>query len=337
MAISAGVGPHFAWLNVNGATFPVLEGHASITATKKTGTFSAEIALGLPGVESTLGPSLGDNTASIMVSTRGQQASLITGEIDEVDFDYIKGTVSVTGRDASAKLHAQKSSEKWANKQPGDIIQDIAGRVGLSPQIDPLAIKAGRIIQIDWTKLTDGISYGSVVHKLAEFMGAHWYVQGSNLVVKTNGSTSAPYVINYSPGPPKVSDAISLRIRRNVQAGKPIKVDVKSWHSRKKHNFVGTTMIGGNGSTQNYVYHVPSLTQDHADQHSKAKAKDHARHEIEVTVECVGDPSIVVSQPLQLNGTAFAQSFDIDSIEHRFGMSGHVMVINAKSAAHGRS
>lgn len=336
MAISSGVGPHSAWVNVNGSSFPVFDGSVDLAATKKSATFCAKIALGLPGVEAALA-NLGDNTTTITVMTRGQQATLVTGETDDVDFDYIGGVVSLTGRDAAAKLHTMKSSEKWANKQPGDIIQDIAGRVGLSPQIDALAIKAGRIIQIDFTKLTDGISYGSVVHKLAEFMGAHWYVSGSKLMVKINGSTGAPYVLNYSAGPPKVADVLSLHVRRNVQAGKSIKTTVKSWHSRKKTAYVGTSTIGGNGSTQEYIYHVPSLTQDHADQHAKAKAKDHARHEIEVTAEVVGDPSITVDQPLQLNGTAFAQSFAIDSIGHKFGINGHTMTINAKSAKQGRS
>lgn len=338
MAISSGVGPHFAWIDVNGSQFRVLEGDATLTATKKTGTFSAKIALGEPGVEDVLGPSLGDNTTSIIVSTRGQQGTLITGEIDDVDFDYTGGVVSITGRDASAKLHATKSAEKWVNKQPQDIIQDIASRVGLSAQIDPLALKASRIIQIDYTHMTDGISYASVLHKFAELMGGYWYVQGSNLIVKNTDSTSAPYIINYDPGPPKTSDALSLKVRRNVQAGKPIKVTAKSWHPRKKQVFTGTADVGGNGSTREYTYHVPSLEQDHVDQHAKAKASDHARHELEVTVECVGDPSMIdPSSPLQLNGTVFAQSFKIDSIDHKFGYGGHTMTISAKSAAQGRS
>ena len=336
MAISSGVGPHFAWVTVNGSKFPVLGGSTSWEATKKTSTFSADIALGYPGVEATLGPSIGDNTATISVSTRGQQADLITGEIDTTSFDYIAGVVKITGRDASAKLHATKSAEKWVNKKPHEIISDLAGRVGLSPQVDQLAMQAGKIIQIDFSKMTDGISYAAVIHKMTEFMGAHWYVQQSKLVVKIGDPSGSGYTINYSPGPPKTSDVLRLQISRNIQAGKPIKVNVKSWHTRKAKSFTGTYTVGGNGSTQTYNYHIPGLTQDHVNQHAKSKAKDHSRHELTLTSDMVGDPAIDPTQPLNLVGTAFAQSFKIDTLSHSFGV-GHTMSVTARGAKKGRS
>lgn len=336
MAISSGVGPHFAVANVNGSNLPIISGQASCTATKKSATFSATIPLSYAGARSTLA-FLGDNTTSILVSTRGQQVALITGEIDNVEFDYIGRTISISGRDASAKLHKTKSSEKFVNQTPAQVIQTIASRVGLSAAVDAIALQAGRYINTDWVKLTDGVSYASVLHKLCEFMGAHWWVTGSALNVKSTQSAVSPYRINFSDANGVVSDALQLRVRRNVQAGKPISVTVKSWNPRQAKAFVGSSTVGGNGTTQNYVYHLPNVSQDHANQHAKAKASDHARHELEVSAELVGDPSIDVSQPLQLIGTEFAQTFKMDSVSHSFGMAGHTMQISAKSAAQGRS
>jgi hypothetical protein len=40
---------------------------------------------------------------------------------------------------------------------------------------------------------------------------------------------------------------------------------------------------------------------------------------------------------LSLNGTTFDQVFDIDSVQHEFGMSGHRTHIIARSAKKGRS
>ena len=341
MAVSSGSGPHLAWITVAGETFPVEAGTVTRIATRKSGGFSAAIPLWYPGVEATLA-NLGDNTATIFVQTRGQQAALISGgEIDEVEFDYVGGMAHVTGRDASAKLHAVKSAEKWVNKKPHEIIQDLAGRVGLNTSIDPATVYAGRYVEIDWSKLTDGMSFAAVVHKLSEFMGAHWYVdQQGTLNVKSTQNSAAPYVINWARDPATgeiVSDALRLQVRRNVQAGKTAKVKVNSWNERKKKAFVGESTVGGNGSTQNYVYHLPGLTQDHVNQHAKAKANDHARHELEVVAELVGDPSIMISQPLQLNGTSFSQTFAIDLIEDTFGMRGHTMRLAAKSAKAGRT
>ena len=338
MAVSSGTGAHSATLVVNGQRFTIMTGSRSWEATKKSGSFSCVLPLSQAGVEATFGPGLGDNQASVMVTTRGQTATLITGEIDEVDIDYIQRVVHISGRDASAKLHATKSAEKWVNKKPHEIISDIAGRVGLSPQVDQATLKAGRYVEVDWSKLTDGVSLAHVLHRLSELMGAHWFVQQSNLVVKSTASTGTPYVVNYSfQGGRVVSDVLALSVRRNIQAGKPVSVQVKSWHPRRGELATGSYQIGGNGTSQTYSYHLPMHTKDHCDAHAKSKAKDHARHELSVTAELVGDPSIDGSAPLRLIGTAFAQDFKIDTIEDSFGMSGHTMRISAKSAAQGRS
>lgn len=335
MAINAGVGAHRAWVSVGGVQFPLLEGSVHRTATKKSGSFSGALPLSWAGAESTFA-GLGDNQSSIIVETRGRSGTLMTGEIDQVEIDYIAGTIHFSGRDASAKLHATKSTEKWVNKQPHEIVKDVAQRAGLSANVDPQSLAAGRYVEIDYAKLTNGVSLAHVLHKMCDFMGAHWYVSGSKLNVKSTTSSAAPYVVNYSAGPPKVSDALRLQISRNIQAGKPIKVTVDSWHARKAQKFSGDYTVGGNGSTQNYSYNLPGLTQDHAKQHAKARAKDHARHELSLTVELVGDLSIDIAQPLQLTGTHFAQTFKIDSIEDRFGMSGHTMSVSAKSGKKGR-
>ena len=338
MAVSSGAGPHSATLIVNGQRFAIMTGSRSWEATKKTSSFSCVLPMSAAGVEATFGPSLGDNEASIAVTTRGQTVTLIKGEIDEVDFDYIQRAVHIAGRDKTAKLHATKSAEKWVNKKPHEIAADIAGRIGLTAEVDQSSLHAGRYVEVDWSKLTDGVSLAHVLHKICELMGAHWYVSKDKLVVKSAAAQGAPYVINYAfQHGSVITDALSLSIRRNVQAGKPIKVDAKSWHARKGQMFAGSYQVGGNGTSTTYSYHLPMHTKDHLDAHAKAKAKDHARHELTVSVEVVGDLSIDGTAPLRLVGTAFAQDFKIDSIEDSFGMSGHTTRITARSAAQGRT
>ena len=338
MAISSGVGPHFAIAVVNGVQFPIEKGSTHRTATKKSGTFSATIPLYYPGARSLV--TIGDNQTSIIVSTRGQVATLLSGEIDDVEPDYINGTLEISGRDGSAKLHDQKTAEKWVNKQPGDIIQDLASRVGLGVNISqPLQLKMQRLMKDDYTKITDNISYGMTIHKICELMQAHWFIKDGTLNIVSGQASGGGYSINLTVGPDnEIScDALSLKIKRNVQAGKPINVTVKSWHTRDAKTYQGQNQVGGNGTTKNYVYHLPNLTQDHVDQHAKAKSKDHNRHEITVTAECVGDPSIDISQGLTLSGTDLDGTYTIDGIEDSFGMDGHTMTINAKGPLGGAS
>lgn len=80
-----------------------------------------------------------------------------------------------------------------------------------------------------------------------------------------------------------------------------------------------------------YEYHIPNLDEDHAEQYAKSKAKEHARHRVQVTVECVGDTACRPGMQLNLMGTAFSGTYDIDTVDHQFGMGGHMMTITSRT------
>jgi hypothetical protein len=330
--------PHRAWLTINGEDFPLLSGSASQTKTKKSSTFSATAVL-TPDLEQIVA-GLGDNEASVSVLSGGEQKALVTGEIDSARLIYIKGVANFSGRCKSAKLHSTRSAEKWQNKAHTDIVKDIASRIGLSPNLGQFdALKAGRLLQLDWSKLTDGVSYATVLHKAAEILGARWWVDPKGtLHFQPEGSPQGTFTLTYQEiGGDKTANFSELEINRNIQAGKPIKVKVKSFHPGQKKSVAGTYTIGGNGSTVEYGYHLAGHSQDHVDAHAKARCKEIAGHELQLTAQLPGDPSIDVAMALELQGTAFAQTFEMDSISHQFGMRGHTMSISAKSAKKGRS
>jgi hypothetical protein len=109
MAITSGVGPHSAFVTVNGATFPVEHGRVERHGTRKSSNFLGVIPLNYPGADDAFA-NLGDNEAVITVTTRGVEAPLVTGELDTTAYDYIGGTIKFAGRDKSAKLHNTKTS-----------------------------------------------------------------------------------------------------------------------------------------------------------------------------------------------------------------------------------
>ena len=339
MALTSGAGPHAAWLSVDGAIFPIEHGSVEQHATRTSSTFSAAIPLSYPGALDALAE-LGENTATITVLTRGNQATLVTGEIDTVNFDLVGRTINATGRDKSAQLHENKSSEKFQNRMGSDIVSEYCGRVGIKCQVESSALMAGKQVEQDYVKLSDNVSYAFVIHKLAEFDGARWYVdpQGT-LHYQLKSNPSGIYTLNYVPptNGPMAADFTQLNIHLNVQAGKNVAVTVKSFHGKKKQVFGYTSNVEGNKGTQNYAYHMPNLLQEHVTQIAKAKAKEHSRHKYTVQASVVGDPSISAGMGLQLNGTGyFDQTFDIDSVHHEFGMSGHRTRIVARSAGEGR-
>lgn len=336
MAISSGVAPHTAFISVSGGQFPIEHGSVDQTGTKKTATFSADIPLSYPGAEAAFS-SLGENTASIIVSSVAGSGTLVTGEIDNVDIDYVGRTIAVTGRDQSAKLHETKSAEKWTNKKGSDIVQDLAGRAGLGVMADASTLLAGKLVQIDWARISDNISFASIIHKLAELDGARWFVKNGTLYYQSQDAPQGTYSVNYSPptpDSPMMGDFIALKIERNIQAGKNINVTVKSWNPKQKQAFTGTGNVSGNGGPQNYVYHIPNLDQDHVTKHAKAKAAEVGRHAVTVNATLIGDPSLDPSMDLVVNGTGyFDNSYPIDSVHHDFGMVGYTMDVVAKTKA----
>ena len=339
MAISSGVGPHAAWLNVNGATFPIEHGRVSQSAERESASFSGAIPMSYPGATETLA-NLGDNSATITVMTRGETGVLVAGEVDEVDFDFIRRIIKFSGRDASAKLHDNKTSEKWLNKLPSDIVSDLIGRVGLSGNVTSSSLMAGKKLTQDFVKLSDNVSFAYVIHKLAEFDGARWWVDPNGTFHYVPfGTNAGSYSLSINQDmQPISSDCIELHVRRNIQAGKTTKVKIKAWHPRKKQLFNAESNVEGNGGPTIYNYHIPALSQGHVDKYAKSLAAERSRHEIVVNATVVGDLSVQAGMSLQLNGTDyFDQQLDIDEVHHDFGMSGHRTHIAARSAKKGRA
>lgn len=339
MAITSGAGPHFAFLNCNG-TWPIEHGSVEQQATRKSSTFSAAIPFSYPGAYETFA-NLGDNESSIDVTTRGVSGTLVTGEVDNVSIDFIARTIRVTGRDKAAKLHENQSSEKWLNKKGSDIVSDLAGRVGLSVNADAGALMAGKILQQDHVRLSDNVTFAQVIHKLAEFDGARWFVDGKGMFhYVAIDNPSGIYTLNYVPPSDGyiIADFMQLVIKRNIQAGKTIKVTVKSWHPKDKKVYEKEATVQGNGGPLTYNYHIPNLKQDHVDQHAKTRANEAAQRELKLTASIVGDPNCNAGMGLQLTGTGeFDQQYVMDTVHHEIGMSGHRTNITAHSGKGGRS
>jgi len=341
MAITSGAGPHSAWVTVDGSTFPVEHGSVEQHKTRKTSTFSAVIPLNYPGAEQALA-GIGDNVTTVSVLTRGMQGTLFTGETDTTEFDYIGGVIRLSGRDKSAKLHEMKSSEKWQNKKGSEIVQDLAGRAGLSVTADASSVMAGKMLEQDYVRLSDNVSFAYVIHKLAQLDGARWWVdQNGTLQYRIGPGGSGSYNLNYqrpTPGFHAIADFMVLKIRRNVQAGKSVSVNVKSWHPKKKKVFEYTSNVEGQGGPIEHKYEIPHLLDDHVKQYAKSKADEHARHELTLHATVAGDPAINVAMELALNGTGtFDQSYEMDTVHHEFGMSGHRTSITARAGKGGRS
>lgn len=327
MAISSGVRQHTAAIN----GILISQGSVSQTAKRRSSTFSCSVPMSESGALSAFS---NGGSATIIVNDQ----PIFMGIIDTGDFDFIQRVITVSGRDKSGSLHEMKTSEKWVNKTPQDIIQDLAGRAGLSPQVTASAmLKAGRQVTQDFSKLSDGVSFADIIHKMSELLGANWYVQGNNLIVSDQTGTGS-YSLNYSsPSPFVRSDCLSLKVCVNFPAAAGNMVTVKSWHPKQRMVNMGTGMAGGGGGgggkMQNFTFHLPALTMDHAQQWAKSRSKEIARHAFTLHAEVVGDPTIAAGMSIQLSGTGqFDKSYFADEVTHSFGMGGYTTSITGRTA-----
>jgi hypothetical protein len=341
MAIASGFGPHAAWLMVAGGAWPIEHGNVSQSAERKTSSFSCVIPMAWPGARSMFAGLSAGTDASINVMTRGQFGTLITAEVDEVKFDYIpRREIHVTGRDKSYKLHEQITSEKWLNKLPSDIVRDLVSRAGIPiGNIASSSVKAGKQLQQDYVKLSENNTFGRVIHEMAQIDGCRWWIdQNGNFQYVPYGSQNGSYSVTINQEVDPISaDCLELHVGHNLQAGRPHEVTVKGWHPKKKEIFSSTSNVEGSGPPRVWNYQVPTLTPDRAQRHAKSEATEKARHEFLVTSTVVGDPTVQAGMGLQINGTDFDQTYDIDAVHHDFGMSGHLTHITARSPKSGRS
>lgn len=295
--------------------------------------------MGLAGARQAFAGLAAGEEASITVMTRGQTSTLITGEVDEVSFDYIRREIHFCGRDKSAALHENISSEKWINKLPSDIVRDLIGRVGLSGNVTGSSVKAGKQLQQDFVKLSENSTFARIIHEMARIDGCRWWIDPNGMFhYVPYGSQHGVYSIFINQeSEPISSDCVELKVSHNLQAGRPIAVTVKGWHPKKRQIFRYTSNVEGSGPMREWSYQVPTLTQDHATRRAKSEATERARHEFLVTATVVGDPSVQAGMGLQLSGSDFDQVFEIDHVAHEFGMSGHLTHIAARSPKSGRS
>jgi phage protein D len=330
MAIASGVRAPRAQITIGGQSFGVLKAQVNQEATKRSSGMVATCALdSFPGGDAFFA-GLSDNKGGVTID----DLQVVDGEWNEVSINYETATVSLKGQDGSIVLHQKKSSEKFTNQKRSDIVKTIAQRNGFQAQVAQATLMAGKLFQIDWAKLTDGVSDAAILHKLAELSGARWWVKNKILYFKGKRDIASNYVVHYQAGNPGPSsgDFIALEILLNLQAAKTKEVNVLSWNQKKKQTFSSQKRILGMQGPLIYNYRVPGLEQDHVDDLAKNKADELARHEIEVQVTLVGDPTIDVGMGLQLNGTAFAQTYEMDHISHTISEHGYIMMITAKSA-----
>lgn len=175
----------------------------------------------------------GLSTALISIGiSAGIGATLITGQIDNVEINFGARIATLSGRDLSARLIDAEVNQSFANQTASDIAVDFAVAAGLTPNAVPTPTPVGQYYELAHTRTALGLHTRSVTQwdllaALADVEAYTLSVTGTVLNFVPLPEVMAPVTLTYG------RDLISLSIDRATALSKA-QVTVKSWNTRLK-------------------------------------------------------------------------------------------------------
>lgn len=257
--------------------------------------------------------------------------SIFYGQIEDDEWDPDSGIIEISGRDLTSELIDTKTSQNYSNLTSSQIATKLAQAHGLTPVVTATSTKAGKFYQIDHVRQQDEHSEWDLLTWLAHEEGFVVFVRGRELHFQPKPSESdAAYLIQYSPRTdgPDQAPVSRLRLRRNRNLARDIKVIVNSYNTKQKRTFTKTAQVvrrrnsvlrnAGRPVTPPQIYsrNVLNLTPEMAQQRAYKILDDLSRHECALTIEGPADNVLSLTHVIKLSGTgtAYDQTFYPDSI-----------------------
>ncbi len=337
-------------VSVNGTPLP-LRAIASVEVTNAShftaDTYRAELAVAaLPAAfNPAYWSASAEDQVSIGVSVNGETPQqLILGQVDDIEYDLCRRTLTLTGRDLSAPFIDSKTAEKFQNQTSSQIAQTLALRRGLDSNVTATATRVGTYYEIDHTVLTQEQTEWDLLVYLAQQEGFDCWVSGTTLYFQPPPvSTAPPYLLLWSqPGDGTyASNAADIRLKRSETLARDLDVAVRSWNQKQQRAFTVHAKRTGaysarSGNAQLYTFNRPNLSQAQAQALANNILYDLTRHEMVLTASLPGDNALVTRAMVKLvgTGTSWDQSYYPDSVTRRLSMAeGYRMELRAKNHA----
>lgn len=288
------------------------------------------------------------DTAKMSVEIRcavdgSSPVSLITGGVDDLSQSWEGGTISLSGRDRTADFLDAKTAEKFQNQTSSQIIQTLAGRHGMTADVEATSTPSGRYYEIDHDRLTDETTEWDLITYLAQKEGYFAWVSGSVLHFRPASEVQGkPVSILWTPASssaPASSSVIGLTTQRSFTLAPDVQVIVWTWNHKQKTHFKVTAKgkktgkSKSSGPPQTYTFVVPGLTRDQAQQLAQNKLEEITRHERVLDLTMVPDVTLTPRNQLQLQGTATSwdQAYWVDEVVREMAQDEFTQTVKAKN------
>lgn len=273
--------------------------------------------------------------------------SLTYGRVDNIDYDPVARTLTVTGRDMTAAMIDAKTTETFQNMTSSKIATMIAQRHGLTPVVTSTPKLSGRYYAIDSVRVNQQRSEWDLLTALADEEEFVVYVKRKELHFElAPTATAAPYLLKWEPPSDQngafafngksISFSRALTLARGVvvtvqsvspKTGKSVKVTFPQKQAGVKPGQSAAV-------AQQYSYTFAHMTYEKALQKAQQLHADISQHEVKMSVTMPADNLLLVTSIISMigTGTAFDQTYYPESITREMDINqGYTMAIKAKN------
>lgn len=242
---------------------------------------------------------------------------MFTARVDKLDLDPEYNHITLSGRDMTALLTDNKTTQKWPNLTSSQIAQQIATLWGFQSNIQQTTAIAGKFYAQDHVKLAKAETYWDILTYLAQHESFQCFVLGRTLYFGNFGAASSlnPYIIEFdgSGNIPK-SNAMRLKFSHDLTLAQDIAVTVRSYHGALGAAFKATATVDRPAKyiekdaalaqiIQHYDYTIPGLTQPECALKAQSILHSLTEHELKMSAYLPFDAILYPWVPIQVTGT----------------------------------
>jgi phage protein D len=234
--------------------------------------------------------------------------SVFYGQVDDLDFDFDDLTLHASGRDLTAALTDNKTSEKYINQTASQVAGKLAAKYGLTASITATTKRVGVEYAADHVDLKSQKTEWQLLTFLAEKESFRVFVKGRVLHFEPiPASVATTFVLQKATGGdgPDAWNGQTVKISRTLTVARDISVTVISWHGKKKLQFKRTATLPkkGSGQVQTVVRTFPNLTPEEAQRRAQQILSEMSKHEVKLAFTGPADSILAIDGAIQVKGT----------------------------------
>ena len=282
--------------------------------------------------------------------TSGNSGIVMTAIVDSIVINrFPAGTVTITGRDLTAKLIDAKTANRYGNMTASQAVTQIAELFNLTPEVTRTTTPIGKFQNDQYASMAGSVAYWDLVTDWANQEGFDCYVSGTTLYfgpAQAETDTSPWIFYAKDDGQGRYwANVKSMTLTRNANLSKDITVTVISHSSKTGRSIKATASRAGTrvpsssrnsdaSTVDNYLFRRPGMTQAQAQNWANAELQAITNFEREFTVSLEGDANLHTRKKILIQGTGtdFDTSYYIRTISRVWNRTdGFSMTITGKN------